>query len=56
MSRKKKSGQVGSSFSDYLKKRGSYEKTNTVAVKRVLAWQLKEVMRRARMRLVTPAR
>jgi antitoxin HicB len=49
VSRKKKSGRLGSSFSDYLKSEGSYEETSTVAVKRVLAWQLEEAMRRAGM-------
>ena len=47
MSGKKKSGRLGSSFSDYLKSEGSYEETSTVALKRVLAWQLEEAMRRA---------
>ena len=47
MSRKKKSGRLGSSFSDYLKSEGSYEEASTAAVKRVLAWQLEEAMRRA---------
>jgi hypothetical protein len=49
MSRKKKPGRIGSSFTGYLKSNGSYEKTSTVAVKRVLLWQLKEAMRTARM-------
>ena len=37
MSRKKKAGRLGSSFSDYLKSAGSYDETSAVAVKRVLA-------------------
>lgn len=49
MSRKKKSGRLGSSFSGYLKSEGSYEETSAVAVKRVLAWQLEEAMRGAGM-------
>ena len=49
MTRKKKAGRLGSSFSDYLKSEGSYEETSAVAVKRVLAWQLEEAMRRAGM-------
>jgi hypothetical protein len=49
MSRKKKSDRLGSSFSDYLKSTGSYEATRTVAVKRVLAWQRQEAMRRVGM-------
>ena len=49
MSRKKKSGGLGSSFSDYLKSEGSHDETSTVAVKRVRTWQLEEAMRRAVM-------
>ena len=49
MNRKKKSGRLGSSFSDYLKSGGSYQATRTVAVKRVLAWQRQEGMRRVGM-------
>lgn len=45
MSGKKRSGRLGSSFSDHLKSEGSYEEISTVAVKRVLAWQL--AMRKA---------
>jgi hypothetical protein len=47
MSGKQKTGRIGSSFSDYLKREGSYDETSAVAVKRVLAWQLEEAMRRA---------
>ena len=49
MSRKKKAGRIGSAFSDYLKSEGSYDETSAVAVKRVLAWQLEEAMRKAGM-------
>lgn len=45
--RKKKSGRLGSSFSSYLKSEGFCEEASTVAVKRVLAWQLEEAMPRA---------
>lgn len=47
MSRKKEAGRLGSSFSGYLKSEGFYEEASTVAVKRVLAWQLEEAMSRA---------
>lgn len=46
MTKKKKTGRVGSSFSDYLKDEGSYEETSAVAVKKVLAWQLEQAMRK----------
>ena len=42
MSRKK--GGIGSSFEDFLKEQGTYEETTALAVKRVLAWQLKQAM------------
>lgn len=46
MSRKKKSPRIGSSFSEYLKSEGTYEEASAVAIKRVLAWQLEEAMRK----------
>lgn len=49
MSRKKNSRRLGSSFSQHLKSEDTYEETSTVAVKRVLAWQLEEAMRKAGM-------
>jgi antitoxin HicB len=49
VARKKKSNRRGSSLSDYLKSEGSYDETSAVAVKRVLAWQLEQAMRKAGM-------
>jgi predicted XRE-type DNA-binding protein len=40
----KQTGRIGSSFEDFLKEEGTYEETTATAVKRVLAWQLKEAM------------
>ena len=40
----KKKGRIGSSFEDFLKDEGTLEETTAVAVKRVLAWQLKQAM------------
>ena len=37
-------GRVGSSFEDYLREQGTLEETTAAAVKRVVAWQLKEAM------------
>ncbi len=37
-------GRVGSSFEDYLREQGTLEETTAAAVKRVIAWQLKEAM------------
>lgn len=45
----KDKGRVGSSFEDYLAEEGTLEETTAIAVKRVLAWQLKQAMKRRRM-------
>ena len=42
---KKKNKHIGSSFEDFLKKEGVFEETNTQALKRVLSWQIAQVMR-----------
>lgn len=36
---------IGSTFEDFLKEEGTFEETTTQAVKRVLAWQVSEVMK-----------
>lgn len=38
-------GSIGSSFEDFLATEGIADQTHSVAVKRVLAWQLEEAMR-----------
>jgi antitoxin HicB len=38
-------GRLGSSFDDYLKEEGIYEEVQTVAIKRVIAWQIEEAMK-----------
>jgi antitoxin HicB len=45
-SRKNKQGRIGSSFDDFLKEDGIYEAVTARAIKRVLARQLDELMRR----------
>ncbi len=37
---------IGSSFEDFLKEEGVFEATTTQAVKRVLAWQVSETMKK----------
>jgi len=37
--------RVGSSFEAFLKTEGRYEKTQAVAIKRVLAWQIDKAQR-----------
>jgi len=36
---------IGSSFDDFLKKEGNYEKAQAIAVKQVLAWQIEKAMK-----------
>ncbi|NOS73496.1 MAG: XRE family transcriptional regulator [Methyloglobulus sp.] len=38
-------GRLGSSFDDFLKEEGIYEEVQTVAIKRVIAWQIEEAMK-----------
>ena len=42
----KRNKHIGSSFSDYLKEEGIYEDVGARAVKRVLAWQITEAMKK----------
>lgn len=43
---KKRKGKIGSSFDDFLKQDGIYEKVTARAIKRVLARQLDALMKR----------
>ena len=45
----RKKGRIGSSFDDFLKDEGVYNEVETIAVKRVIAWQLEEAMKARRM-------
>ncbi len=38
-------GGIGSTFDDFLKEEGTYESTQAVAIKRVLAWQIERAMK-----------
>jgi antitoxin HicB len=40
-----KNPHTGSSFDDFLKEEGLYEECTAVALKRILAWQLKQEMK-----------
>lgn len=44
-----KRAKPGSSFDDFLREEGVYEKTQAVAIKRVLAWQLTEEMKKRKL-------
>jgi hypothetical protein len=39
------STRIGSSFDDFLKEDGIYEETHSIAIKRVLAWQIAQAMK-----------
>ncbi|HEX9852333.1 MAG TPA: helix-turn-helix transcriptional regulator [Woeseiaceae bacterium] len=41
----KKTGRVGQRFDEFLKEDGMYEEVHTIAIKRVIAWQLAEAMK-----------
>jgi predicted XRE-type DNA-binding protein len=42
----KKKGRVGSGFEAFLKAEGRYEDAQAVAIKRVLAWQIQDAMKK----------
>jgi antitoxin HicB len=52
----RKKSRIGSSFDDFLKDEGVYNEVETVAVKRVIAWQLGEAMKARRMSKLQMAR
>jgi antitoxin HicB len=54
--KRRKKGRIGSSFDDFLKDEGVYNEVETVAVKRVIAWQLEEAMKTRRMTKLQMAR
>jgi len=37
---------IGSAFDDFLKDEGTYEATQSIAIKRVLAWQIEKAMKK----------
>jgi antitoxin HicB len=39
------SKHIGSSFDDFLKEDGIYEESHSIAIKRVLAWQIAQAMK-----------
>jgi antitoxin HicB len=41
----RRKGGIGSAFDDFLKEEGTYEATQAVAIKRVLAWQIEQAMK-----------
>lgn len=49
MARRRKNAHVGSSFESYLAEQGDLEVATTLAIKRVLAWELTRAMRAGRV-------
>lgn len=52
----RKRAGAGSSFDDFLRSDGAYEETQAVAIKRVLAWQLEQEMKRQNLTKTEMAR
>lgn len=49
-------GRIGGAFEDYLAGQGTLEDTRTVAVKRILAWQLAQAMEKKQITKSSMAR
>jgi len=59
MSRRKRTPHkagIGSTFDDFLRDEGTYEATQAVAIKRVLAWQIEKTMKKQRLTRAEMAR
>jgi hypothetical protein len=56
VARKKKNPHLGSSFDDFLKEEGIYEEVTANAMKRVLAWQIAQAMKKQRVTKSTMAK
>ena len=54
--RNRKKGAVGSTLDDFLKEDGTYESTQAVAIKRVLAWQIGQAMEKKQLTKAEMAR
>lgn len=53
---KKKNKHLGSSFDSFLAEEGILEETHAFAMKKVLAWQLSEMMRKQKVTKATMAK
>lgn len=49
VTKKKSNPHRGSSFDDFLKEEGIYEEVTATAMKRVLAWQIAQAMKKQRV-------
>ena len=53
---RKRTTGIGSAFDDFLKDEGTYEATQSVAIKRVLAWQIEKAMKKQHLTKAEMAR
>ena len=51
-----KKAHIGTAFDEFLKDEGIYEATQSVAIKRVLAWQIEKAMKKQRLNKAEMAR
>jgi predicted XRE-type DNA-binding protein len=51
-----KKADIGTTFEDFLKDEGTYEAAQSVAIKRVLAWQIEKAMKKKRLTKAEMAR
>ncbi len=51
-----KKTHLGSAFDDFLRDEGTYEATQQLAIKRVLAWQIERAMKKQRLTKAEMAR
>jgi len=56
MSRQEQTTNLGSSFDDFLKEDGIFDESQATAIKRVVAWQLAEEMKKQSITKVEMAR
>ncbi len=47
-------GKIGSRFDDFLREEGVYAQVQAVAIKRALAWQLAEAMKKQKLTRNSP--
>ncbi len=56
MGRKRANPRIGSDFEDFLREEGRLDEASAVAVKRVLAWEFEEAMKKANVSQAEMAR
>ena len=56
MTRKKANLHIGSDFEDFLREEGRLEEATALAIKRVLAWEFEQAMRKANVSQAEMAR